>query len=142
MVLYERYWRWNAYHFDGGPRFLFNKSKVQRNDPAVHALQVCDLPLAPSKGKHLILRVRQESHALLATTRFDGRGSGVWPELELKSSIRLCCFPYQERLTPGGHANERYSGFKEKVVSTVSTGAHIQIVADSALDVIEKLGPP
>lgn len=74
-------------HFAGGPRRLFSKSKVQRRDASRHALHGFDLSLVVSGCKHLILRVRHESQARLATTRFGVRGPVDVPELGVESAI-------------------------------------------------------
>ena len=66
---------------------MFCKSKVQRRDASLHALHGVVLSLVLSDCKHLIRRVRHESHARLATTRFGVRGPGDVPELGVESAI-------------------------------------------------------
>lgn len=89
--LAQNSWRWIAYHFAGGPRLLFNKSKVQRKDASLHALHGFSLSLVLSDCKHLILRVRQESHARLVTRRFGVRTSDDVQELAVDSAIWISC---------------------------------------------------
>jgi hypothetical protein len=80
-------------HFAGGPRRLFSKSNVQRKDASRHALHGFDFSFVVSK--HLILRVRHESQARLATTRFGVRGPVDVPELGVESAIWGSCRSYR-----------------------------------------------
>jgi hypothetical protein len=107
---------------------LLSRSKVQRRDASRHALHGFDLSFVLSGCKHLILRVRHESQARLATTRFGVRGPVDVPELGVESAIWGSCHSCRHRHWHG-YMIVSVSGVCANTVSTCihSSFAHRRI---------------